>query len=301
MVAETYIRTAHPVPSSLVAEGLQVSSATVRNEFGALEEAGLLAQPHASAGRVPTSEGFRHYALAFLPPRRLPAPQRTLLARRLRGAHGDTLLQQLAAAAAEMSGYAVVVTLPADDNLRTLEIHLSPLSARQLVAMAVFETGLVRQLVVELDPLPEGGVLDDAESSLRQLTLPMAEVPAALRDLARRTEEDLARTLRALADAWPALTPPRLFSQGLKNLLTEPESRDPEFMRRVVEEVESGELEPASGEELALLLDEGVARVRARVDVGRSHGSLTLLGPARMRYPEALMVAGGVRELLGTN
>lgn len=300
LVADAYIRTAHPVPSSLVAERLQVSSATVRNEFGALEEVGLLAQPHASAGRVPTAEGFRLYALAFLPPRKLPAAQRARLVRQLQGARGDELLTRIADAAAAMSGYAVVVSLAPDDSLRTLEIHLSPVGARQLVAVAVFETGLVRQLQVELDPLPEGDVLDDAERDLRQLTLPMREVPSGLRDLARRADEELARTLLALAEAWPALAPPRLVSQGLRNLLAEPESRDPDFLRRVVEEVEASESSPPD-EDLGLQLDEGVARVRARFEVGSSHGALTLLGPERMRYPDALMVAGAVRESLGAN
>jgi heat-inducible transcriptional repressor len=71
-VAESYIRTAHPVPSQHVASQLDVSSATVRNDFGALEEGGLLQQPHTSAGRIPTAEGFRYYAASYLPPRRLP-------------------------------------------------------------------------------------------------------------------------------------------------------------------------------------------------------------------------------------
>lgn len=83
LVTERYIRSAKPVPSSDVAALLRVSSATVRNEFSKLEEAGYLAQPHTSAGRVPTTRGFRRYARSFLPPQPLPAAQRALLSARL--------------------------------------------------------------------------------------------------------------------------------------------------------------------------------------------------------------------------
>ena len=72
LVAETYIDTAKPVPSSHVARHLACSSATVRNEFAALEEQGLLMQPHTSAGRIPTPLGFGRYARDLLPPRPLP-------------------------------------------------------------------------------------------------------------------------------------------------------------------------------------------------------------------------------------
>ena len=76
MVTESYIDTAHPVASSWIADRLDLSSATVRNEFGALEEAGYLQQPYTSAGRMPTATGFRMYALSCLPPKRLPAIRR---------------------------------------------------------------------------------------------------------------------------------------------------------------------------------------------------------------------------------
>lgn len=305
MVAESYIHSAYPVPSSHIAERLDLSSATVRNEFSALEEDGYLQQPHTSAGRIPTPDGFLAYARAFLPPRRLPARQRRLVLERLLGVHGDALMQQLAVVAAELSGYAVVVTLPGDEQLRTLEIHLSLLSSRKLLAVVVLETGLVRQLVLDLDPPPTDDVLDDAERNLRQLTLPLSDVPIALEAIAGRTEAELARTLRALARAWPAITPPRRFSQGLSRLFSEPEARDPEFIRLVVEQVEAlGGGDPESGEvvgsdPLSIELDEAVARISASFDLGQSQGTLMLIGPARMRYRDAFMIARGVSDALG--
>ncbi len=296
LVTAHYITSAKPVASAPIAKQLGVSSATVRSEFAALEEAGYLAQPHTSAGRVPTAESYRRYARKFIPPKRLPKLQRDLLKMRLKGAHGDTLLQQVANVTAELSGYAVVVSLPADDDLHTLEIHLSALSSTRLLAVVVLENGLIRQLVLDLAPTPSDDALREAERGLRSLDVPVQEVPVALVNIATRAEEEVARTFRALADAWPTMNPPRLFSQGLKNLLTEPESTDPEFVRMVVERVEQPNTDADIDEALRIVLEETVALVSARLELGSSKAGLMLLGPLRMRYPETLAIAQGVTE-----
>lgn len=297
MVAESYINSAHPVPSSQIAQRLKVSSATVRNEFTALEEEGYLQQPHTSSGRIPTPLGFRVYTRALLPPDGLGPDEHSLVRQRLGGKHGDNLLESVAALAADLSGYAVVVCLPSDDSLHPLEIHLSAVSSRRVLAVVILENGLVRQLMVDLDPAPDDEVLTGAESSLRQLAVPLAEMPRAIADIAGREAHDLSRTLLALADAWPAMYPPRLFSGGLKQLLREPESRDPEFLRLVVEQVETPP-EDELGDELELLLDEATARIRTRLDLGKAYASLMVVGPARMRYREALNVAHGIAGTL---
>ena len=238
LVAETYIRSAHPVASLHIAEQLNVSSATVRNDFSALEVEGYLQQPHTSAGRIPTTMGYKQYAHKFIPPGHLSEAQQRLLVERFRHLHGDELLQQIANVTSALSGYAVVVTLPEDTSLCAIEIHLSVLSATRLLAVVILENGLIRQLVVDLDPTPSETIVRDAESNLRQLTLPMGQLPEALLEIAKRTHEELSRTLKALAEAWPNVNPPRVFSQGLKQVLSEPESSDPHFMRRLVEQVE---------------------------------------------------------------
>jgi heat-inducible transcriptional repressor len=316
LVAESYIRTAQPVASARIADRLGLSSATVRNEFATLEAEGYLHQPHASAGRIPTALGFRRYAERFLPPRPLPATARRYLEARLGAVHGETLLRRLAHATAELSGYAVVVTLAADDHLHAHEIHLSLLSDRTVMAVVVLENGLVRQLRVALEPAPSDTVLDDAERNLRQLTLPLREVPGALERQARRAERELARTLRAIAAAWPEVTPDRSATAGLRGLLKEPESRDPDFVRLVIEHIElplgagggsgaegaSGAgAEGASGadaDDVTIDTDDALARVRAAIHIGEAVGLLTLVGPARMRYGPALRVVHGVSAAL---
>lgn len=296
LVTALHIDSARPVASGPIAEQLGVSSATVRNDFCALEDAGYLQQPHTSAGRVPTSLAFEQYANKFIPPGRLSKRQRRRLSERLRRSHGERLLQQIADIAAELSGYAVVVSLPADDSVRALEVHLSVISSKRLLAVVVLENGLIRQVSVELDPAPDDGTLRDAESSLRTLALPIGELSEGLSDIATRTPDDLSRTLNALADALSTISPPRIFSQGLRHLLTEPEAGDPDFIRTAIERVENPTF---ADSDLVIVLDDALANVTARLPFGSSPGGLMIVGPVRMRYKEALTVANGLTELVG--
>ena len=303
LIIENYIRLAHPVPSSLIAKQLKISSATVRNEFVLLEQLGYLVQPHTSAGRVPTALGYKHYACKFIPPKRLPKVKRQFLEMRLQGIHGDNLLQQIAHVTAELSGYAVVVHLPTDDKVRTLEIHFSKLADARLLALVVLETGLIRQLALNIHPSPAEDSLRQAENDVQGLTLPLNEMPQALKGVSKHASAEVARTLDALAEAWPKLSPPRFFSRGLSNLLDEPESIDPNFVRHALKHIEqplapSEENESVStdvSDGLKLELEDTLALISANLSFGTS---LILLGPMRMRYPETLTIAQGVMEIV---
>ena len=81
-VVQEYVALAQPVPSDLIARKYEadLSPATVRNELAALEEAGLIAQPHTSAGRVPTDRGYRYFVELLMQEERelAPAERRTL-------------------------------------------------------------------------------------------------------------------------------------------------------------------------------------------------------------------------------
>ena len=294
LVAQAYIDTARPVPSAHVADLLRISSATVRNEFAALEEQGMLLQQHVSSGRIPSLSGLGFYASSFIPPGTLPPRQRRLISAQLERAHGDQLLQRVARLAAELSGYAVVVRLNPDDALHTLAIHLSVLASNRVLAVVVLENGLVREQSLHLDPLPDPAELGEAERRLRSLSIPLAGLSGAIRQLARESDSQVSRILLALAEAAPGLNRERVFSHGLGNLLAEPEAQDPDFLRIAVREVEAPARPGLQEKTLDLILDDATARLRAALARGSLQAELNLIGPARMRYPEAFRVAGGL-------
>ena len=299
LVAQAYIASARPVPSAYVAEQLSVSSATVRNEFSALEEHGMLQQQHVSSGRIPSLRGLSYYASNFIPPGSLPRRQLHFISSRISEAHGADLLQDIARLAADLSGYAVVVRFSATGELRVLQVHLSVLSEERLLAVVILENGLVRQHVVELSPMPESAVIGEAEISLRQLTVPLQQLGSELYRLAHQRDGDLRRLLLALAAGAEGLYPVQLFSHGIGNLLTEPEAQDPEFVRLALQAVETPDGGAEDAPDLDLVLAESTARVRAALRIGRSRAELNLIGPVRMRYPETLRIASGIQTALG--
>lgn len=291
LVAEHYINTARPVPSSLIAGRLQVSSATVRNDFATLEADEYLQQQHVSSGRIPTVKGLREYARRFIPPRRLPERQQAAINDRLELLHGESLFGDLARMAAELSGYAVVVQLPRPASLRLRQVHLSPAGDRKLLAVFLLEDGLVHQRLIPLESPPHDGDIGEAESILRQLDLPVGAMREALSSLASGRSPGVAQLLDAVAAVLPEVLTPRIYTHGLANLFHEPEAADPDFLRQAARRVEQP-VEPGSG--LGVLLDESTAVLRASFRRGTVVAELQLVGPARMRYREATRLANGL-------
>lgn len=110
-VVRSYVRDVEPVGSKALEGALGVSSATIRNEMAALESEGFLAQPHTSAGRVPTIKGYRFYVEYLARPKEPAVAEQKTLAAALRGHKKEPELasRTVAKCLAEISGEAVVV------------------------------------------------------------------------------------------------------------------------------------------------------------------------------------------------
>ena len=121
-VVEEYVRTAAPVASQTVTESrdLGVSSATVRNDMTQLEREGFLAQPHTSAGRIPTDQGYRYFVDHFTAAGGLPVGQRRAVADFFATTHRalEDLLNETSQLLANLTSHAAVVVGPDADAVR---------------------------------------------------------------------------------------------------------------------------------------------------------------------------------------
>src|SRR3954471_13151896 len=127
-VVQEYLATRGAVGSRTLTRrhGIDISPATVRNVMSDLEEAGLLSQPHTSAGRVPTSQGLRFFVDSLLKVRRLTPTERDDLKARYQFPSGeelDTALRDASKVLSDLSHYTVVVSTPrlGQDKLEHLE------------------------------------------------------------------------------------------------------------------------------------------------------------------------------------
>jgi len=169
-VVEEYIQTAQPVGSAHVARlgDLSVSSATVRNEMGVLEREGYLAQPHTSAGRVPTDKGYRFFVDSLAGPGQLD-PARTQQVRVFFAtAHGELerMLSDTSHLLSGLTDYAAVVVRQGAEAVRVRSVQLVGLVPRAGLVVAVLASGAVEKRPVDLPEEPTAGQLGSVSTHL---------------------------------------------------------------------------------------------------------------------------------------
>jgi heat-inducible transcriptional repressor len=299
LLIERFIVSSRPVSSLELSEPLGVSSATVRNDFAALEEMGLLRQPHTSAGRVPTREAYRAYAHKFIPPKTLPPMQVERLENTLSRVDGEARFRFAAQLAASMSGYAVVASVaPREAMLEA--VLLTGLNDGRVLCVVILQGGIAREFTVDIGFKPERETLERLEADLR-LNISAEEMPARLMTLeAAQASPTAARVLRALRERWGAVAPGLSFSSGATPVLSEPESHDVDFLRCVLELLEhpASPIGLSNGMNLSVDEPNGVSSITMAFRSSLGRASLSILGPTRMRYPQAISVAKAVSDAL---
>src|SRR6185295_4682138 len=153
-VIREYIATAQPVASAALVRQyhLDVSSATVRNELAALEDAGLLTHPHTSAGRVPTDLGYRYFIETLMPSPSLRPEEQVTVSHQFQQALQDTAawLRVAASSLARLTAEASIVTTPASKRTTLRHVEVVPVHERRVLLVAVVDGGAVRQQILEL-------------------------------------------------------------------------------------------------------------------------------------------------------
>ena len=147
-VIETHIHPGEPVGSKVLAEmlGNCVSSATIRNDMAALTAAGYLAQPHTSAGRLPTPKALRLYVEEMMDRRPLTLQERVDINTALASAAGDAtrLLEEACRALADLTGLAAVACRPDQVGASISRIDVMQMSPRNMAVVLVQDNGFIR-------------------------------------------------------------------------------------------------------------------------------------------------------------
>jgi heat-inducible transcriptional repressor len=169
-VVEEYIQTAQPVGSGAVSRlaELSVSSATVRNEMGMLERDGYLAQPHTSAGRIPTDKGYRFFVDTIAGPGRLGPMQSQQIRAFFATTHGE-LERMLADTSRFLSGltdYAAVVVRQSDDPVHIRSVQIVSLAPKVAVVVVVLGSGAVDKHTLDLPDEPSEAQVAAASAHL---------------------------------------------------------------------------------------------------------------------------------------
>lgn len=319
-IVREYVRNAEPVGSKRIVEtyDLGVSAATVRNEMAALEEAGYIAQPHTSAGRVPTDLGYRYFVDGIDELRPLGEAQR-LAVRGFLGQADDLedLLKRTTQVLARLTRYASLVLAPAIDRSRLKLVELVALHPNTVLLLLIADTGRVVKRIVDLE-LPVADLeIDRVRTVLNEAAvgLRMAEIPGAFAGLAEGAPSDLRMLVGGLAAAVNEdLVQPevdRVFVAGQAALAGEGGFEATELLQvfELLEEqvtlgrvlTESAQLDRPLvriGEENEPIEQLRTASIVAHGYGREAPGSLGVLGPTRMDYPSVLTVVKAVADHL---
>ncbi|MFT4287049.1 heat-inducible transcriptional repressor HrcA [Nocardioides sp.] len=187
-IVEDYVATEEPVGSKALVErhGLGVSPATVRNDMAVLEEEGYIAQPHTSAGRVPTDKGYRLFVDRLAGVKPMSPAERRAIASFLDGAVDlDDVVQRSVRLLSQLTRQVAIVQYPTLARSTVRHVELVSLAPTRLLVVLILSTGRVEQRLVEvaaevdeeglaelrnrLNAAAAGVVIADAAAALRAL------------------------------------------------------------------------------------------------------------------------------------
>ena len=152
-IVDGYIRTGEPVGSKSIAEKAGVSSATVRNEMAELTELGLLEQPHTSAGRVPSQEGYREFVDALMQPKTLTEAEKLTIDAMLAKSAFDPerLLRGAAKTLAASTRYLALSTTPSGADAKIKAVQFVQTSRRTAMLIMMSSAGTMKNKVFHCD------------------------------------------------------------------------------------------------------------------------------------------------------
>jgi heat-inducible transcriptional repressor len=323
-IVEEYTQHARPVASEALQReyGLSISSATIRNEMAELEAEGYIYQPHTSAGRIPSEQGYRYFVQRLMEEEHLPRAEQLTIRHQFHqvALMREQWLQLGAAVLARVVRAAAIVSAPQLAACRIKHFEALQMQDRLGLLVLVLQDGTVKQQLVTL---PDGASQDELSKASNRLNALLRdqsrqEVGATIqREALDSTETFVTRALVDLMrqiDDRDAVT---VYHDGLVELLDQPEFANLERARAIVEVLERPqvlrELLPSVPDDDGVQILIGsenrwewmkeCAVVLARYgSSGQLTGVVGVLGPLRLSYgvaiPSVRYVSGVMTELV---
>ncbi|WKZ37835.1 MAG: heat-inducible transcriptional repressor HrcA [Anaerolineales bacterium] len=325
LIIRDYIDSAQPVGSKRLAERyhLDLSSATIRNEMAALTEMGYLRQPHTSAGRVPSEEGYRYFVSEMIQDAELPETVQHTISHQFYQARADMDQWMTLAASilAHQSQGVSVITAPHAQLAKYKHVELISTQGRQVLMVLVLAGGEVSQQILTLAEPVSQERLSQTTTRLNNL---LAGLPVdAIDSLAHRPDaldQDILLLILQDMRRAAASASGEIYTDGLTNVLSKPEFSGSDEARKTLKLFEErstlqdllvrtttnsniGGLQVLIGGEGEWDELRQCSMVIARYGVpGMATGALGVLGPMRMSYartiPTVRYVAGLLSDLV---
>jgi heat-inducible transcriptional repressor len=316
-VVEDYVRSAEPVGSRSLSkhQDFNLSSATIRNEMADLEELGFLDQPHTSAGRIPSHKGYRFYVDHLAGKAGLDEEAVHVLRKlfRKRMDEVEQVIQQTSVVLSQLTQYTSIVLGPQIYQDKIQEVQLIPLSGNKAVAILVTDTGQVSSRQVQLsEEIASREVAEMVEVLNQKLRgTPLSHLRS---HLYREIANEMASSLEHFEDAIAVLDElsnvvtnksGQVYVGGTTNILVQPEFRDVNKVRPVLELLEHADyirvqhLLPTNsvGLQVRIGVENNTPTLQDCTVISSTYsvagipvGSIGVLGPTRMNYARVIQI-----------
>jgi len=321
-IVQTFIDSAEPVGSRYLSKytDLNLSPATIRNVMMDLEEKGFLCQPYASAGRVPTDSGYRFYVDQLrdvvslnLAEKNQIYEQLTTFARDL-----DQMVERASLVLSEISNQLGVILAPRFKQGKIEKIELVPLSDGKLLFVLSIKAGLVKSVMVEIDPelpahfigaiahllnerlhdLSVGDLFDSFDERFKDLDEKSKIVLHALKEKSEKLVSAETSSDFYLAGARTVLKHPEYASrEKVGAILDLIDRRD--LLIRVLNEHQQDGLSIVIGEENKEELMKHCSVITTTYHLQDTMGTIGIIGPTRMPYEKIIGLVKFMSETLG--
>lgn len=309
-IISDYVTTGEPVGSRTLAKkyDLGISPATIRNEMSDLEDMGYLEQPHTSAGRIPSSKGYRVYVDQLMEKGSATQAEVALIEKQILSMASfqiDKIIKQTSLMLSELTNLAIITTRPSSLKCRIKTLQLVSLGDKHIMVVLVLDNGTVRNTVIDSEnaPKPEELLALSNLLTIKLSGLTASEIDISVLDSIRRDLQGHAELFSSvMAAIHEALFEGvnEYFVEGKNNILDYPEFNDIQKARDVLEVLEnpdefmvSVDSEEGFEDEFRIVIGEesnfpetkdwSVISAKYKLN-GQDVGTINLLGPKRLDY-----------------
>lgn len=321
-IVEDYVASNEPVGSKSIVDRheLGVSPATIRNDMAALEDEGLIVQPHTSAGRIPTDKGYRLFVDRLAEIRPMSTAERKAIQTFLDSAVDlDNVVERAVRLLSQLTHQTALVQYPSLQRSRVRHVEFVPMPPRRLLVVLIADSGRVEQRIVSCPSDVDEDIADRLRTVVNDALTdqPFSDVEAALKTVADQFPADrrelLATVLTTLAEAAREQVEERVVIAGTSHLARH--GRDfPESLYPVLEALEEQMVllrllgEATATDEISIRIghENDVAAMDSVSVVTSGYGPggaavahLGVLGPTRMDYAGSITAVRAVARYLG--
>ncbi len=308
-VVQEFTTNAVPVGSQALQSRyfLNLSSATIRSELADLADHGYLAQPHTSAGRIPTDLGYRYFVDFLMDLEPVPERVGSYITDELRHAPADAqgLVERVAMTTAAVTQNASVASAPQGSRARVKHLDLVSLEPTEVLLILLLEGNLLRQQVLQVSEVAGQGDLTQLAARLNGSVAGRAsdDVRRQYGDAILGLEKEVLGCVVAALDQYEKGAENLVVHDGVRNLLRQPEFAEASRLQEVLEVLEETRY-------LTVLLRELIGESDLQIVIGsenasshlqgctvvlttygpsnRMKGVLGVIGPTRMAYSQTV-------------